>query len=92
MIYKNWSEENGLKIFCEPQNSRSNYWLNSVVLDSKKQRDEFLSFTNEKQVMTRAIWKPMHTLPMYKKYEKHNLENTNWFADRLVNIPSSVIV
>lgn len=40
--------------------------------------------------MTRPIWELMNRLPMFEKYENDGLENTIWFADRVVNIPSSV--
>lgn len=40
--------------------------------------------------MTRPIWELMNRLPMFENCENDGLENTIWFADRVVNIPSSV--
>jgi hypothetical protein len=40
--------------------------------------------------MTRPIWELMNRLPMFEKCENDGLKNTIWFADRVVNIPSSV--
>lgn len=40
--------------------------------------------------MTRPIWELMNRLPMFESCENDGLENTIWFADRVVNIPSSV--
>ena len=40
--------------------------------------------------MTRPIWELMNRLPMFEKFDHDRLENTIWFADRVVNIPSSV--
>lgn len=45
---------------------------------------------NDNGVMTRPIWELMNRLPMFEKCENDGLKNTIWFADRVVNIPSSV--
>lgn len=42
--------------------------------------------------MTYSIWKLMNCLPIFKNYQKENIENTEWFADRAVNIPSNVVI
>ena len=78
------------KFFTEPENSRSNYWLNAIVLNDRKERDEFLKYTNEKGIMTRPIWRLMSKLEMFNDSEKGNLENSEWLEDRVVNLPSSI--
>ncbi len=75
--------------FKEPKNSKSNYWLNSIVLKNKYQKDKFLEQTNSKGVMTRPIWTLMNNLPMFKDAQCHNLNNSKWLDERVVNIPSS---
>lgn len=40
----------------EPKDSKSNYWLQAVLLNDINQRNEFLDFTNKNGVMTRPIW------------------------------------
>ncbi len=78
--------------FCkEPKNSKSNYWLNAVILKDRTERDKFLEYTNENGVMTRPIWELMNRLPMFKDSQCENIENAEWLADRVVNIPSSVV-
>ncbi len=42
--------------------------------------------------MTRPIWELMNRLPMFKDCQCGDLENAEWLADRVVNIPSSVII
>ena len=76
----------------EPENSKSNYWLNSIVLKDKDQRNLFLDETNSQGIMTRPIWTLMNTLPMFKKSQCGNLTNAEWLEERVVNIPSSVIL
>ena len=83
---------NGLNVpfMKEPENSNSNYWLNTIFLNSKKERDEFLKLSNANQVMTRPGWTLIHKLEMYKDCQTDELESTFDISDKLVNIPSSV--
>ena len=80
----------GVEFLAEPENSRSNYWLNAVILPDKAVQIAFLEYTNDHGVMTRPIWELMNRLPMFEYCQHDGLENTIWFADRVVNIPSSV--
>lgn len=79
-----------IEFFTEPENCRSNYWLNVVILNDKDAQQEFLQFTNDNGVMTRPIWELMNRLPMFEHCQNDGLKNTIYFADRVVNIPSSV--
>jgi aminotransferase in exopolysaccharide biosynthesis len=80
----------GIGFFTETENSFSNYWLNVVILPDHDKQLEFLQETNDNGVMTRPIWELMNRLPMFENCENDGLENTIFFADRVVNIPSSV--
>lgn len=79
-----------ITFFTEPENCRSNYWLNVVMLKDKAAQQEFLEYTNDHGVMTRPVWELMTRLEMFKQCETDGLKNTEWLADRIVNIPSSV--
>lgn len=79
-----------ITFFTEPENCRSNYWLNVVMLKDKAAQQEFLEYTNDHGIMTRPIWELMNRLEMFKHCENDGLKNTEWLADRIVNIPSSV--
>lgn len=76
----------------EPENSKSNYWLQSVIVKDVENRDKFLEFTNKNGVMTRPIWKLMNELEMFKNAQCSTLENSKYLEERVVNISSSVIV
>ena len=91
-IYKGFFEDKNIKFVLEPENAKSNYWLNAVILNSKQQRDEFLEFTNANGAMTRPIWRLMNELEMFKNCQSGSLENSKYLEERVVNIPSSVIV
>ena len=79
-----------ITFFTEPADCKSNYWLNAVVLKDKAAQLDFLEYTNDHGVMTRPVWELMNRLPMFEHCETDGLENTEWLADRVVNIPSSV--
>lgn len=82
----------GIDFFVEPENTFSNYWLSAVVMKDKESQLDFLQQTNDNGVMTRPIWELMNRLPLFENCENDGLKNTIWFADRVVNIPSSVRV
>lgn len=79
-----------IEFFVDSPDTRSNYWLNAVILKDKEAQLDFLEQTNNNGVMTRPIWELMNRLPMFEDCENDGLKNTIWFADRVVNIPSSV--
>ena len=88
--YKTYFEDKAIRFFSEPENCQSNYWLNAVILPDKDAQIRFLEQTNAEGVMTRPIWELMNRLPMFENCQTDDLENTRWFADRVVNLPSSV--
>ena len=90
--YKEFFSSNNINFIEEPKNSKSNYWLQAVLLNDKKQRDEFLEFTNKNGVMTRPIWKLMNELEMFKDCQKTDLKNSKYLEEKVVNISSSVIL
>ena len=74
----------------EPKESKSNYWLQAVIVKDINNRDNFLEFTNKNGVMTRPIWRLMNELEMFKDAECGDLSNSKYLEERVVNIPSSV--
>jgi aminotransferase in exopolysaccharide biosynthesis len=80
-----------LEFFAEPDDCRSNYWLNAAICDSRAQRDALLKATNDSGVMTRPIWALMNHLPMYAQCRRGDLSNAEWLEARVVNLPSSVL-
>lgn len=85
-------EPGGIKFMVEPENTVSNYWLNAIMLPDRAAQQEFLEYTNDNGVMTRPIWELMNRLPMFKDAQTDGLANTEFLADRIVNIPSGVII
>lgn len=88
--YAGFCEEVGLNFVTPPAGTRPNYWLNSVLLSSRQERNEFLSASNSAGIMTRPVWKLMSRLTMFQECQRDGLANSLWLEERLVNIPSSV--
>ena len=80
------------EIFLEPAKCKSNYWLNTILLDRDvaRVRDQVLMDLNEAGIGSRACWKLMHKLPMYNDCPKADLKVAEDVETRLINLPSSV--
>ena len=90
--YQEWIDPlEDVAFFSEPIGTRSNYWLNALLLENREVRDDFLQYTNDAGVMTRPMWTPMHTLPMYQNCQRDDLTTAQAIEARLVNVPSSVL-
>jgi len=90
--YNTFFEDQGIKFRTENPDTKVNYWLMCVELNDRKERDYFLEETNNQGVMTRPIWQLMYKLPMYEQCFRDEQTNAEYLEDRIVNIPSSVII
>lgn len=90
--YKQHFADSTIEYFEGSKDCQSNYWLNAILLPNKDERDIFLKYSNENGVMTRPIWQLMNRLLMFKDCQTDELTNSIWFEERVVNIPSSVIL
>jgi len=90
-VYETFFNSNNYVFVKEPMDSKSNYWLNSILLKNKQQRDEFLDETNSSGIMTRPIWILMNKLIMFQNAQCGKLTNAEWLEERVVNIPSGVV-
>jgi perosamine synthetase len=81
----------GVQLFNEPPNSRSNYWLQTLLLTEEHSllRDEILQITNNLGIMTRPSWTLMNQLTHYKDAPKMDLTSAISLSRRIINIPSS---
>jgi perosamine synthetase len=75
----------------EPVGTRSNYWLNSILLseDIAHTREDVLECLNDAGIMARPCWTLMHRLPMYQNCPRAPLPVAEDIERRLINLPSS---
>jgi len=78
-------------IFREPKGARSNYWLNTLVIDREfaSERDRLLSALHAHDIHARPLWTPMHMLPMYQDCPRSRLPVAEDMNTRCINLPSS---
>ena len=88
--YKSFFDGSNIKFRTETSDTKANYWLMCVELENLKERDLFLSETNNAKVMTRPIWQLIFKSPLYSGFQKDEQLNAMNLEDRIVNIPSSV--
>lgn len=87
--YASYFATQGINFRQELENTKANYWLMCIELENKIDRDLFLKFSNENNVMSRPIWQLMHRLPMYNHCQRDEQKNALFLEERIVNIPSS---
>ncbi|QMV41704.1 LegC family aminotransferase [Cohnella cholangitidis] len=80
---------NGVRFFEEPLDSNSNYWLNTILLEDKGQRDSVLQQLNDNGLMSRPAWTLLHQLQIYSTCPRMDLVNAENLSLRMINIPSS---
>jgi perosamine synthetase len=79
------------RIMAEPKGTRSNYWLQCLVLDESVagERDLILTTTCDAGLMTRPVWTLMHRLAPYQDCPRMELPVAESLERRLINLPSS---
>ena len=90
--WENFFKKFDLTFFNPIKGASSNFWLNTILLNSKSEKEMFIEYTNQNNVMTRPVWRLMSSLDMFKNCETDGLENSKKLSDIAVNIPSSVPV
>lgn len=80
----------GGRVFREPPDCQSNYWLNALILDRGREAEltPCLEATNQAGIMTRPAWELMHRLPMYRACPRMALPVAESLAGRILNLPS----
>lgn len=88
--YESVCNSNGIDFFKEPDNCKSNYWLNSIILKNRQESELFLKKAQSNGIFPRMVWKPLHMLDIFQKEYIGDMENTESLYNRIINLPSSV--
>ena len=83
---------NDITIFQEPKYAKSNYWLQTIILDNKisSLKEKILEKANNLGFSMRPVWKPLHQLKKFKSYPRMEMKTTENLEKRILNLPSSV--
>ncbi len=82
---------NGVALFSEADSRRSNYWLQTVILDSELacRRDEIIHACNEVGIFVRPAWNLLNELPAFKDCPTMDVSIAKDLQKRIINLPSS---
>ena len=86
-LYKSFFEDINIRFIEEENESKSNYWLNSILFDSEDKRNSFLIDSHNEDVFVRPTWNLLNSLPMFSK-SLYDLSNSKFVEKRLINLPS----
>ena len=88
---QSFSRIRGVQLLAEPAGCKSNYWLQTLVLNATNAslRDTILQQTNDAGFMTRPIWVLNHRLPAFANCPRMPLTIAESLEARVINIPSS---
>lgn len=80
-----------VKIFQEPNYAKSNYWLNTLILNdpSLENVKNLLNELNSNNILARPAWSLMHHLPMYMKNPRMDLAISEKLFNSIINLPST---
>ncbi len=86
-----FSNLNNVTIFEEPLNSKSNYWLQTLILNKRniKDRESILKTLNKNGYGARPVWQLLHKVNYLKKFPKTNLKISESLSKKIINLPSS---
>jgi perosamine synthetase len=94
-LFKKYSKQlsglDGIRLLAEPTECRSNYWMQTIILDEPDQelRNDILKSLNDVGLMSRPAWTGLHKLEHFQNYPCMKMEITNSLEKRIINIPSS---
>lgn len=74
------------------EGTASNHWFYSLCIDRAKIKSEMrtiITALEEKKIQTRAIWGLINEQKPYRDADTYKLEKAPYYADRILNLPSS---
>jgi perosamine synthetase len=85
-----FSNISGVTLFEEKEFCRSNYWLQTLILDTtdENMRDLILEKLNLEGYMSRPSWNLLNEQGPYRKSPSMTLENAKHLSKRIINVPS----
>ena len=80
-----------VEILKEKKGSKSNYWLNTIILkgNNYKHRDRIITELHRNNIFIRPAWRCLSQNKHLRNFPKMNLSNTVNLQKRILNLPSS---
>ena len=93
-LYENYNKlfnkVNGMILFSEPKNTKSNYWSQLLILKNihKDKRANILNKLNKNKIESIQGWNLLNNLNYLKKFPKSDLSNSKKISKTIINLPS----
>lgn len=66
----------------------SNFWLNTILLETKVERESLRLAFEEANIESRPLWKPMHLQPVFEKYPYYGNKVAEELFEKGLCLPS----
>jgi perosamine synthetase len=88
---KEISRIDDIRLFEEPPDCYSNYWLQTIILNDQKYelKDIILTALNDAGLMSRPAWVGLHKLYPFQDCPRMDMSKTDSLEKRIINLPSS---
>jgi len=90
LLYKELlSEIEEIEFLWEKPWAKGNFWFYTVKVP-KAHKKSLIDYLISRNIQVRPVWKPIHTLLMYKDCQVHKIESAMNIYDTVFNLPCSV--
>jgi perosamine synthetase len=69
--------------------AKSNFWFYTIRVRQLNKND-LINFLLSKGIQVRPLWKPIHSLQMYRACQAYKIENTDKAYETCINLPCSI--
>ena len=91
LYQKSFANEKNIKFMYHKDKSRTNYWLNSIILKKSNYKilTKIIKKINSQGIQVRPLWYPCHKQPFLKKYQSSSTYNADKIFKKIICLPSS---
>jgi aminotransferase in exopolysaccharide biosynthesis len=82
----------GLELLGTPAGTRPNHWFYSLLVEPGEaavDREGLMAHLEACGIQTRPVWALLHRQPPYIADRTHDVEQAEWFWERVLNLPCS---
>ncbi|WP_199616751.1 LegC family aminotransferase [Paenibacillus alkalitolerans] len=89
-----FAQVEGVRLYAEPEQSKSNYWLQTIILEPENAiyREDVLFALHEAGYLCRPAWRLINRLEMYAGMPSMDVNTADSLAARIINIPSGAAI
>ena len=94
--YKKFLKENNCRLIHEQKNSKSIYWMTSIILNKGYNREGLIKLLKSHNIDTRPCFPSISSYPIWKHKltlkQSNLLKNSKFVSKQGINLPSGVLL